>query len=292
MIFGYNMIYGFRTTNHIGDSAIMTGAIHNVKMAYPQVSFAYVGWAPELWENNPDITRKPPMVILPKILYGSLDEEQRAAFGNVVEAFTHSICKNLQVPMVPVVTRTPYLILTEKEKEESRTWNGKWLLNANCQSNSRSKGYPHWQEVANALKDDINIVQVGSQEHRNISPSLENVTDYRGRSENVRHYLSMIYGCDGIISPPSGIMNMGAAFGKRMVIVNGARELTIQTNYDNTVYISNECCGYGKERGCIALTFETLRPCRNYVVRNHIQYSRCMDMIDPGKIVEGVRSFL
>lgn len=282
------MIYGIRTWNQIGDSAIVTGAVHNVKLAYPELRFNYIGPFSQIWANNPDVTKEPPQVELPIVCYGDDELELTGGRGNVVEANTRTLCEHLHISCVPIVTKTPYLPLTDEEKRESAQWNGCWLLNANCQNVSRSKGYPYWQQVVDLLKG-LKIVQVGSREKRNLSPDLSGVTDHRGKSENLRSYLSMIYGCDGIISPPSGIMNIGAAYNKRMVIVTGAREPVSVTNYDNTEYVTSECCGFNRDKGCFCQTFEKIRPCRNWVVRNHQQYSRCMDMIEPERIAQAVR---
>lgn len=283
------VVYGLKTHCQLGDNVIVAGAVRNVKAVHPYLLFSREGASKSLWENNPDFIDESPQIMLPKVTYGSLEDEKRASHGNVVEGFTRTLCYHLGIPLVPIITRNPVLVLTDEEKESSKRWNGYWLLNANCQTYSRSKGYPHWQEVVNGLLDDIRIIQVGSNEDRNISPTLSGVIDYRGRSENLRHYLTMIYGCDGIISPPSGIMNIGAAFGKKMVIVNGAREPKRLTDYGNSIYVSTSCCGCDDTNGCISQRYEGSRACRNFVVRNHLQYSRCMDMIDPSRIIDAVR---
>ncbi|MBP5458947.1 MAG: hypothetical protein J6Y62_02045 [Clostridia bacterium] len=288
------MIYGIRTWNQLGDSAIATGAVRNVKSAYPDLKFRYTGYAEALWENNPDVVDSAPDVELPLLRYAEDSEqgdedERNAARGNVVEGCTRTLCSHLHISEVPIITRTPVLFLDDEEKELSERWEGRWLLNANCQYMSRSKGYPWWQEVVDSLKGEIPVVQIGSRDARNLSPDLTGVLDWRGKSENLRMFLSMVYGCAGVITPPSGIMNIGAAFGKKMVVVTGAREAVSLTGYPNTEYVGSECCGFGPCRGCMSQTFEKERPCRNPVVRRHQRYSRCMDMIKPGRVAEAVR---
>lgn len=285
------MIYGVTTHKHIGDSIILAGALHNVKAAHQELDFTYCGWGMEIWRNNPDIIfDAKPDTMLAEVHYGPVGEERAASNGNLVEGFTKMLCNHLGIEQVPIVNRLPYAVLTEAEKEASVKWNGKWLLNANCQTYSRSKGYPWWQSVVDGLKSDFEIVQVGSNESRNLSPDLFGVTDWRGKSQNLRDFLSMVYGCAGVISPPSGIVNFAAAFGKNAVVVNGARELAKLSDYPNMTFLTNECCGYGKEQGCIALTFGMNRSCMKPVLRNGQQYAKCMDMISPYTIIRAVKA--
>lgn len=286
------MIYGIYTHKHIGDSIILAGAVHNVKMAHPELQFHYIGWGADIWLHNPDVTDMQHDLLLPEVHYGAWKEERFASNGNLVEGFTQMLCEHLGIPMVPIVTRTPYAVLTDAEKEESKRWNGYWLLNANAQKYSVSKAYPHWQDVVDGLQGKVRIIQVGSTEQRNLTEELIGVIDYRGKSQDLRHYMTMIYGCDGIISPPSGIINIGAAFKKKAVVVAGARELAKLSDYPNMDFITNECCGYGKDEACIALTWEGKRMCISPVICHGRQYSRCMAMIPPEQIVAAVKNSL
>lgn len=286
-------VYGVRSHKHIGDSIITTGAVRNVKLARPDLRFKYVGWAPEIWENNPDVEGRDVAVDveLPVVDYGRVAMEQRASRGNVVEAFTHSLCGLLGIPMVPMATRVPNVALTDEEKADGEKWRRCVLLNANGQTVSFSKCYPHWQDVVNALSRDFHVVQVGSREKRNISPVLSDVLDWRGRSENVREYMSMVHGCAGVISPPSGIVHLAAAFGKPAVVVCGARELPRLTDYPDMEHVSlfYGSCGSGADWACVSLTKNGKRPCRDVVEIGGRHYAGCMASVAPEWIVEAAR---
>ena len=286
------MIYGIYTHKHVGDSVILAGAVHNVKTARPDFEFNYDGWAKDIWLHNPDVTDKTPDTILPMVHYGPWREERFAANGNLVEGFTRMLCDHLGIPLVPMATRTPYAVLTDEEIEASREWNGVWLLNANSQKSTVSKAYPYWQDVVDGLKGKIQLVQVGSDEARNVSTDLDGVIDYRGKSQDLRHYMSMIYGCDGILSPPSGIINIGAAFGKRAVVVTGARELARLSDYPNMDFLTTTCCGYGIHEACIALKWGGVRRCSKPVERKGRLFSACMEMIEPQRIINAVTNFI
>lgn len=289
-------LYGVRSHTHLGDSIITAGAVRNVKAARPDLRFQYVGWCREIWANNPDTENPAPgeiVTLLPLIDYGRVEEEQRASRGNVVEAFTRSLCEALGIPMVPISTRVPVAYLTDEEKERSAEWSDCILLNANGQTVSFSKSYPHWQEVVDRLAGEFRIVQVGSNERRNLSPDLTGVEDWRGKTENVRDLLCMVAGCRGVVSPPSGIVNIAAAFGTAGVVVNGARELDALTDYPNMEHVSIAWlnCGAGKGRGwaCVSLTENALRRCRQVETWSWKKYAACMKAVEPESIAEAAR---
>lgn len=289
-------VYGVRSHKHLGDSAIAAGAVHNVKAARPDLLFKYVGWAPELWKHNPDVVEDsvPADTVLPRVDYGPVEEERRASFGNIVEGFTRSLCRILGIPVVPLTTVVPFAVLTEEEKERGEKWRGCILLNANGQTCSFSKVYPWWQAVVDELRKDFRIVQVGSLERRNISPSLRGVEDWRGKSENVREYMAMVWGSAGVVSPPSGIVNIAAAFGKPGVVVCGARELPALSAYPNMEHVSlfYGPCGSGADWACVSLTEDGKRPCRDVVEIGGRHYAGCMASVAPERIVEAARRLL
>ena len=297
---GPGKVYAVHSFRHLGDSVICAGAVHNVKVAHPELMFAYVGHAPEVWENNPDVVHRdipPPDVYLPRLHYGSTELERTAARGTVVEGFTATLCDLLGIPPVPASTRAPYAVLSDAEKERALSWRGAVLLNANGQTSSFSKFYPHWQEVVDALRGEFPIIQVGSRERRNISIDLKGVDDWRGRTENLRELMVMAAGCAGILSPPSGLVNLAAAFGQRGVVVNGARELAALTAYPGMVHVSMEYtpCNSGKDWACIALHETGNRSCRRPIMVWELDERRCAECmadLDPLAIAEAARKVL
>ena len=292
-IYGIRMqaIYGIRTWSHVGDNAILTGAVRNVKAAYPELRLAVPDAFPELWAGNPDVEGSAPTAFPERVRYG-IGFEKRGEKGNMVEGMTSSLCDGLRLERCRCVTRTPVLYLTDEEMERSGEWNGRWLLNANCQTTSRSKGYPYWQRVVDAL-GGLDIYQIGGNDGRDISPDLRGVVDWRGRS-GLRDLVVMAYGCEGIISPPSAITNIGAAFGKRQVVVNGSREPDVLTDYPNAVHVSRVFgpCGCGVGTGCMARGLcgsggnDCRRPGRDG------RWCQCMEELPFEEIVEAVRRLI
>jgi hypothetical protein len=284
-------VYGVRSFAHLGDAIITAGAVRNVRAARPDLRFRYVGWAAEVWANNPDNDAAEATVVLPKVHYGSVEDERRASFGTVVEGFTRTLCRHLGISPVRCVTRAPFAVLSAEEKAEGEKWRGCVLLNANGQTVSFSKAYPHWQRVVDGLAGDFRIVQVGSREKRNISTDLRGVEDMRGRTENLRQFMAMVWGCAGVISPPSGIVNVAAAFGKPGVVVCGARELPALTAYKGMTHVFRpwDRCASGRGRCCISLTDGGQRPCADVVRCNGGRFAACMAAVAAEEVVAAVR---
>lgn len=275
-----NQVFGVRSHVQIGDSLILSGAVHNVKLAHPEMNFKFIGngYYNPLFENNNDFNQSlQSFKDIGLIHYG--DGEKEGKNGNHIEAQTKMLCERIGIPMVDIKTRTPYIILTDDEIEWGRQFQGKWLVNANFQTFSISKYYPHWQEVIDGMnKFGLKVVQVGGNESRDFTTNLTSVEDWRGKT-NLRQWLSMIYNCAGIVSPPSGIMHAGGVWEKPMVIIVGARELPCITDYPTANYIVSDC----DNRGCEA---QHKQDCKHFNI-----LCPCMD-ISPEIVLNAIKSLI
>lgn len=280
----------FASHSHIGDMVICTGAIRNVCAAHPDLAFVTPDYCRDVYRHNPDmVERATAYTELGKITYGTLADEQRGRWGNVVEGFTRSLCALLGIPTVPAVTRVPVLHLSKEELLRSRAYNGWWLINANCQTCSMSKGYPYWQRVVDIL--GWRFAQIGGREGRDLSPDLRGVLDIRGRT-TLRDLMVMAYGCDGIISPPSCITSIGAAFGKPQICLNAGREPDALTDYPRVRHVSRKCaCGWGVDTGCIACRMGRYasRGCTDCVDDDGRLWARCQWDTKPEEITRAAR---
>ena len=282
-------VYKYNTHEHIGDNVICTGAVRNVRLAHPEIRFAMPSANPELCMGNPDYEHDCTLWReTGKITYGTLEDEQHGRWGNVVEGFTRSLCAILNLPLVPIRVRHPILVLDDSERLWASQWEDCIMLNANCQKCSKSKGYPHWQEVVDML-DGHRIIQVGGNENRDISPNLRGVEDMRGRT-TIRQLMAMVYGCRAVVSPPSCISNIAGAFSRRQVILNAGREPDVLLYYENAVHVSHRCeCGWGVETGCISCRFDsTRRGCPRPRRVDGIDYVQCQCETRPEDVISAL----
>ena len=285
------------TTSQLGDAVILTGAVRNVRAAHPEIKFTETQLYPEVWRYNPDIIPydQGGFYLRPvdrRIDYGEVGEEQRAMFGNVVEAFTRNLCRALRLEQVPCVTRQPVLFLDENEIQFSQQFEDAVLINANCQTSSISKGYPHWQKVADGLKG-YRLIQIGGNCKKDLTLDLEGVEDWRGKT-TVRQLMAMIHGCKCVVSPPSAPTNIAAAFSKPQVIINASREPDRLTDYPNARHISHRCraCGWGYKDGCISLHMEGSRTCGHYAQQDGRLWCGCQWETRPETIIKAIKAKL
>lgn len=282
-------IVTFDTHPHLGDNVICTAAVRNIRLSHPE--FVFVHRNSEIVRNNEDFEQDAaPAKNVGKVAYGSLPDERAGRFGSLVEAYTRHLCKLIGIPIVPMPQKVPVVVLDDREIEESRKWNGKWLINANCQTCSISKAYPYWQDVVDLLPN-VHFVQIGGNEQRDISPNLRRVEDMRGKT-SVRDLFAMAYGCKGVISPSSAISNIAAAFGKRQIVLNASREPDVLTNYPNVVHVSHKCsCGFGVDNGCIHCRIGNGggRNCAYYSIMHGMAYCKCQIETEPDFVAEKLR---
>lgn len=283
------MIVKFTTHPHIGDNVICTGAVRNVRLEHPEIRFAMPEACREIYAGNEDFTEEVSYREIPKITYGSLDAEKHGARGTVIQAYTRSLCELLDIPLVPYRVERPVLVLSDYEREWAGQWNDCILLNGNFQNCSVSKGYPHWQDVVDQL-GDVRIIQIGGNEARDVSPNLRGVEDMRGKT-NLRQLMAMAYGCRCIVSPPSAISNIGAAFEKPQVILNASREPDILLGYKNAVHVSHKCsCGWGVDTGCVACrVIAGTRACPYPVPKDGLNWCKCQYETPPADVVRAVK---
>lgn len=279
-------ILTFDTHPHFGDNVICTAAVRNIRLAHPELVFVHK--KSEIVKNNEDFEQNArPARNVGKVAYGSLLDERAGRFGSLVEAYTRYLCKLIGISVVPTPQKVPVIVLDENEIEESKKWNGKWIINANCQTCSISKAYPYWQNVVDLLPN-VHFVQIGGNEKRDISPNLKRVEDMRGKT-SVRGLFAMAYGCDGVISPSSAISNIAAAFGRPQIILNASREPDVLTNYPNAVHVSHKCsCGWGVNNGCIhcRVGHGGMRNCVYYSIMHGMTYCKCQIETKPELVAE------
>jgi ADP-heptose:LPS heptosyltransferase len=162
-----------------------------------------------------------------------------------------------------------------------------------------------YQEVVDYFRDLICFVQVGSKD--DYHPRLKNVIDLVGET-SIRDLVSLVYSCDGALTPTSFLMHLTAAVRntdgalKPCVVVNGGREASHWEAYPGHQFLHTigalHCCQSG---GCWkshvpsgdnsvdgGSMVDSEQNCSN--VFNG--YPKCMDLISVDHVVSAIELFL
>jgi ADP-heptose:LPS heptosyltransferase len=167
----------------------------------------------------------------------------------------------------------PYVFLSEEEGRAGKVVPRPQIA---VQTSSLSARYPmlnklwppeRFQVVADALKDDFDLVQVGAPS----DPQLRGALDLRGKT-SVRQTAAILSASRLFVGLVSGLMHLARAVECRSVIVYGGREHPSQSGYsaNENLYWSGPCA-----------------PCW---LRNDCNFDRvCMSEIQPEQVIAAVR---
>lgn len=290
------------TCNHLGDTLCLSAALHNAVEVMPNHKFVYCGNYGGVFENTPvehTVIMKPGWIRAQYRDFG-VDSEYTAVHGTLLEGINESLSKRLGID-IPCVHKTPVLNLTEQEIEEGLKLRDKdsrpvIVANTNCQTVCDVKGYPWYAEVFRQMPD-VKFILMGGTDSRDIryhETFPNNVVDLRGQT-SFRQLFSMVYSCDAVLSPPSAVVHISAAFGTPAVCITGAREPIKFTQYPNVTHVFSTCVGkhlYNQYRGCMHFTVRDARSCEHVVVVNGRRYPSCMACIPAEFIVEKLRGVM
>jgi|WetSurSiteA1Bulk_404760.scaffolds.fasta_scaffold01880_4 ADP-heptose:LPS heptosyltransferase/SAM-dependent methyltransferase len=297
-----------------GDILVMTNAIRDLHLAYPQKYQTDIRTpCNEIFENNPYIT---------KLQYDdSAFNKINARFsglGDKGDPFEHLdwiddiLVIDMHYPLIhksgvlgshfseghrdflelilnvkiPQTDLRPQIFLSQTERDwvsplvTKRGVKDKyWVLNAGTKGDYTLKQYPFYQEVVDLLKDKIKLVQIGETNHNH--KSLNDVIDFRGKT-NIRELFRLIYHAQGVITCVSFPMHIAAALNKPCVVVAGAREGTRWELYPSHQFLYvNGCLPCATYDGCWK---SKLSDCKNK--ENDIP--RCMTLILPEDVAKAV----
>lgn len=278
-----------------GDILTMSRAVADLKNTYPEFEVDVESPCPELWENNPHLTRLDrgdPEVERYEIVY---DEINRSGWSgeHFTDAFRHDIEKKLGLQIVKTGIR-PELWVSDEEKhwinqvETEFGWAGAfWLVNAGYKPDNELKVYHRWQEVVDLFNrrfaGSVRLVQIGHKDHRH--PELKGVYNLVGRTD-LRQLIRLGWWAHGTMGPLSFQFVMSAAFEQPHVVVAGGKEGVRWHVYPHGRYIHTngalKCCQWdgcwkgGKKTNCVDL---------------FCGVPRCFALIEPEWIVDAAELY-
>lgn len=226
----------------IGDTAMATIALRDLHLSHPgEYLTDFRSRWPDLFLNNPHITEIDDAdgeTI--NIGYPSI---QNPGTGSFSDAFRLDLADKLSIN-IPFTTMNIDLHLDLEEKKrnivnEKFGYSGKyWILNGGYKADAILKYYPFWVEVVELLKNNIQIIQVGS--NSDVHPELDGVFSLVGET-SLRELIQVIYRSEGTIGPLSAQFILASAFNKPSVVVAAGKEPNRWQAYPYHRYLS--VCG-------------------------------------------------
>jgi len=265
----------------VGDCAMLTIALRDLHLSHPgeYITDVRTRW-PDLWLNNPNVTQVEEGREL-DIGYPLIQNPGSQSFS---DGFRLDLANQLKID-IPFTSMNIDLHLTVEEKkrnivQEKFGYSGKyWILNGGYKADAILKYYPFYQEVVDELKNDIQIVQVGS--NGDVHPELEGVFSLVGET-SLRELIQVIYRSEGTLGPISAQFVLSTAFNKPSVIIAGGKEPPRWQMYNYHRYLSVSgclpCCANG---GCWTAKFQDCKSRAGNV-------PKCFAMISPQEVARNV----
>lgn len=314
------------STRAPGDITSLTGFVRDLHLARPGLFITDVNTTtPELWDNNPYITRfrhNPPK----DCRYWQSDygegllhsEYETVHFG----AWWHrDFLKKFKVN-TPVMRPYPALYLSEQEKSHRPIKERYWLIFPGGKTDFLAKLWPaeSWIGLVDKLHiTGINSVQMGNGNTRgdvkHVNPDIPNTNLNLVGQTNLRETLQLIHHADGVICGNSFPMHAAAALGRPCVVIAGGREMPGWFSYvRNNVGLGPEesrkhltmphrvlhtvtqldCCQHHGCQKCNVLPGydDGSKPlCLKPVLTGGGAYGFCMTMISVEQVVTAVLSY-
>jgi Mannosyltransferase putative/Glycosyltransferase family 9 (heptosyltransferase) len=304
-----------RSFYSLGDIVLLTAAVRDLHRRFPGVFATDTRTPfPELWENNPYLTRLDEYDPEAKVVECDLPlvNQSNEAACHCLHGFLDFLNRYLGTTMKPTEFRGDIHLSRREQARPSpvRPWAGQaipyWVLSAGGKYDYTIKWWDarRYQEVVDRFRGRVQFVQVGAGGHYH--PKLEGVIDLRGRT-SIRDLIRLIHHASGVLCGVTGLMHLAAAVPTRKrhsparpcVVVAGGRESPPWEAYPAHRFLHTvgtlPCCATG---GCwksrtVALGDgdEKDRP-EDLCVAVVNGLPRCMDLISSAEVIRSIETYL
>jgi len=215
-----------------GDLLMMTCAIRDLHRLYPGKYITEVKTGlPAVFRNNPYIS--PPAAKAGKsfkIGYSSSINQSNQRWAHFSTGFVQHLSELLQV-RIRLTELKPDLYLTDEEKDPAnlpkqlKDVGPYFLMVSGGKDQFTAKIWDHmrWQKVADELKDELTLVQIGKQEKKHAHKPLNGAISMLGKT-SFRQLMVLAYHSQGGACCVTALMHLLAAFNKPCVVLDGGRE--------------------------------------------------------------------
>lgn len=306
----------FKNYQSPGDIMMITAAVRDLKLSYPEIDIAVDTACPEIWENNPHVVKfeeKDKDVEVYNLDYPLIHESNEGQY-HFIHGFRKDIEEKLGLKIKPTLFKGD-IHISEEEKswmsqvEEMGVKDDFWIIMAGGKYDFTAKWWSpsFYQQVVDYFKGKITFVRCGELNHWH--PPLQNVVNLLGTTD-LRQFIRLIYHSVGVLSPVTFAMHAAAAIeckngnkNRACVVIAGGREPSQWEKYPNHRFLETsgclDCCDNG---GCWKsrcnkvgdgdskdkdeeLCFYPVR------VRGQIKIPKCMFMIKPKDVIRSIEMY-
>lgn len=244
---------------------MLTAAVRDLHACYPGRFLTDVRTTcRDLWAGHPHLTplaEEDPEVECIDCSYPLIDRSNVSAC-HCLHGFIDFLNERLGLRIQPTVFRGEVRLSGEEKAWVSQVaeFTGQeipfWIISAGGKFDVTIKWWDvrRYQEVVDALRGQVQFVQVGAVGHYH--PKLRGVIDLRGRT-NLRELVRLVYHAQGVVCGVTALMHLAAAVESKdgrarpCVVIAGGREPAHWEAYPGHQFISTngslDCCAAG---GC------------------------------------------
>jgi ADP-heptose:LPS heptosyltransferase len=297
-----------------GDIVMLTAAVRDLHRCYPnQFETDVLTSCPELWDNNPYVTRlneNDPDVEVIDCDYPLIGRSNQTPY-HCLHGFSEFLNNHLNLNIRPTAFKGD-IYISDLEKSwysQVHELTGEdtpfWIVVAGGKFDVTIKWWQteRYQEIVDHFKGRIQFVQVGERGHHH--PKLNGVIDLRGKTD-LRQLVRLVYHSQGVLCGVTALMHLAAAvevkeggpLNRPCVVIAGGREPVHWEAYPHHQFIHTigqlPCCAQG---GCWRSRTVPLgdgderdqpeRLCVDVVGK----LPRCMDMITSAEAVRRIEKY-
>lgn len=279
-----------------GDILVLTTILRDLKLQNPNFNIYIKSHYPEIFENNPYITKEINK-FNSEVKRITNDDIILSRNGSHYSTIINMIISDWLGKEIEQTSIYPELYLTEEEKSDSllqKLGINKpfWIMNSSFKSDIPLKQWSpqYWTQIIRELnKRNIKLVQTGSI--YDISEEYPGVKSVIGKTEELRDFLSLCYHAEGFITHVSFLVHIAAALNKPCIVLAGNREHPWYSCYptQQILHIHGkggllECSNNGN--GCWN---KERQQCKNLI--GQPSYPLCLQLIIPEEILLNVLKY-
>lgn len=311
-----------------GDIVMLTAAIRDLKVNYPEFQINVSTSCSEIWDNNPHldrtITESTEGVEIVNAEYPLIHKSNTHPY-HFIHGFRMYLQNKLNLGIVQGEFRGDIHISDIEKSWISQVQelgiNDKfWIIMAGGKYDFTAKWWnpENYQKVVDHFKGKLLFVQCGEKDH--FHPKLNNVLDFIGKTDT-RQFIRLVYHSAGVLCPVTFAMHAAAAIktkpeqplNRPCVVIAGGREPTQWEAYPHHRYLhtlgSLPCCDNGgcwksrcmkvgdgdskdENELCLyptKLPLKVLMP--NKTEEENLYIPKCMDMIKLNHVIEAIESY-